>query len=141
MDSIIYLDEDTEVLEPLLRMICGLQVPPLADCDLIEKVLFVAEKYEMPGPISILRLFASTPLLLEQPLRLYSIACRYGWEEEAKLASNRTLKLDLFDACHQDTLRQLPSKALLDLLTLRHGRREQYVHLLSLRGSLNDVHQ
>lgn len=120
----IYLDEDAEVLEPLLQMVCGLEVPPMTDCDLIEKILFVAEKYEMPGPISILRLLASTQSILDHPLRLYSFACRYGWEKEAKLASNQTLKLDLFDPCYQETLQQLPSKALLDLLNLRHQRRE-----------------
>lgn len=126
MDDVIYLDEDAEVLEPLLRMVCGLPVEPMTNCNLIEKILFVAEKYEMPGPLSILRLIAATPVLLEQPLRLYSYACRYGWDEEAKLASSRTLKLDLFDPIYRDTLRQLPSKALLDLLNLRHKRREQY---------------
>jgi hypothetical protein len=129
VDDVIYLDEDAEVLEPLLRMVCGLKLPPLKDCDLIEKILFVAEKYEMPGPISTLRLFASTQHVLTNPVRLYAFACRYGWEEEARLASNRTLKLDLFDPCHQETLQQLPSKALLDLLNLRHRRREQYVDL------------
>ncbi|KAF5351728.1 hypothetical protein D9756_007460 [Leucocoprinus leucothites] len=125
VDDIIYLDEDAEVLEPLLRMVSGLELPPLTDCDLIEKILFVAEKYEMPGPISTLRLLASTQDLLNNPLRLYAFACRHGWEEEAKLASKQTLKLDLFDPCHQETLQQLPSKALLDLLNLRHRRREQ----------------
>ncbi|KAJ3569624.1 hypothetical protein NP233_g4930 [Leucocoprinus birnbaumii] len=132
VDNIIYLDDDAEVLEPLLRMVCGLELPRLTDYDLIEKILFVAEKYEMPGPISILRLLASTEDVLSHPLRLYSFACRYGWEEEAKLASNRTLKLDLFAPCNQETLQQLPSKALLDLLNLRHRRREQ------LRGRLDN---
>lgn len=108
-------------------MICGLPLQLTKSCDLIEKVLFVAEKYEMPGPVSIVRLFATTPLLVEQPLRLYSFACRYGWEEEVKVASNRTLKIDLFDPAYQDTLKQLPSKALLELLNLRHRRKEQYV--------------
>lgn len=129
----IYLDEDVEVLEPLLQMVCGLEVPPMTDCDLIEKILFVAEKYEMPGPISILRLSASTQSILDHPLRIYSFACRYGWEKEAKLASNRTLTLNLFDPCHRETLQQLPSKALLDLLNLRHKRRELCVPSLTMR--------
>jgi len=129
---VIYLDEDAEVLEPLLQMVCGLEVPSMTDCDLIEKILFVAEKYEMPGPISILRLLAFTQSISDHPLRLYSFACRYGWEKEAKLASNQTLKLDLFDPCHQETLQQLPSKALLDLLNLRHRRRELCVSSLTM---------
>lgn len=132
MDHIIYLDEDAEVLEPLLRMICGLPLQLTKSCDLIEKVLFVAEKYEMPGPVSIIRLFSTTPFLVEQPLRLYSFACRYGWEEEVKVASNRTLKIDLFDPAYQDTLKQLPSKALLEILNLRQRRKELYVLLFHI---------
>lgn len=132
MDHIIYLDEDAEVLEPLLRMICGLPLQLTKSCDLIEKVLFVAEKYEMPGPVSIIRLFSTTPFLVEQPLRLYSFACRYGWEEEVKVASNRTLKIDLFDSAYQDTLKQLPSKALLEILNLRQRRKELYVLLFHI---------
>jgi len=125
VDDIIYLDESAEVLEPLLRMVCGLPLQPVTNCDLVEKILFAAEKYDMPGPISILRLLSMTPLFLEQPLRLFSLACRYGWEEEAKLASKQNLQLDLFEPTHQETLAQLPSKALLDLMNLRHKRREQ----------------
>ncbi|KAH9993190.1 hypothetical protein BJV77DRAFT_999080 [Russula vinacea] len=59
--EIITLDEDSSTLEALFRMICGLEIPALDAWDAVEPVLFAAEKYDMPGPASIMRALLRTP--------------------------------------------------------------------------------
>ena len=51
--DVINLDEDADTLEALLRMICGLPVLRLESFDIVEAILYAAEKYDMPGPQSI----------------------------------------------------------------------------------------
>jgi hypothetical protein len=53
LTDVIYLDEDAGTLEALLRMICGQPVLRLESFDMVEALLYAAEKYDMPGPVSI----------------------------------------------------------------------------------------
>ncbi|EMD32083.1 hypothetical protein CERSUDRAFT_119067 [Gelatoporia subvermispora B] len=128
----IYVGEDASALEGLLRMICGLPIPKLDTYEVIEPILDAAEKYDMPGPLSIIRALVMTPALLGDPLRLYAMACRYGWHEEARTASQCTLSLNLHAPEHRPMLQKLRTDALLNLIELHHGRRE------ALRDRLND---
>lgn len=50
--DITYLDEETPILEGLFLMICGLPIVPPTDYDMVEALLYGAEKYDMPGPTS-----------------------------------------------------------------------------------------
>lgn len=131
-DVVIYADEDATTLEGLLRMISGLPIPRLDSYDIIEPILHAAEKYDMPGPASIVRALVMTPPLLSEPLRLYAIACRYGWQQEAQMASRYTLTLDLHDPAQRSSLNKLGTDALLNLFQLHHDRRE------TLRRRLDD---
>lgn len=81
-------------------------------CDLLNAV----EKYDMPGPRATIRAYyILAPLLLEQPLKLYAIAARYGWEEEAKLASKHTLCISIHEDEHATVLGRVPPSYLLRL--------------------------
>jgi hypothetical protein len=62
--------------------------------------------------------------LSEHPLRIYTVARRYGWEEEAKLASTETLKLNIHAPEHRPLLSRLSTEALLDLFDLHRERRD-----------------
>ena len=128
----IFVDEDSSTLEGLLRIVSGLSIPKLDSYDTIEPLLHAAEKYDMPGPMSIVRALLATPPLLSDPLRLYAIACRYGWEAEALMASRATLTLNLHAPEHRPTLQKLGTDAILSLFALHHGRRE------ALRRRLDD---
>ncbi|KAJ7594650.1 hypothetical protein C8J56DRAFT_1044370 [Mycena floridula] len=135
----IYLDEDADTLECLLRMICGL---PLniesweegdAAWDRVESLLDAIEKYDLPGPLSIMRLLIMTPpMLLNQPFRLYAVASRFGWEHETKFASKQTLSHNLYDPEIRKYLRRISTDALLKLFDLHRARRE------GLRERLNN---
>ncbi|KAJ7502835.1 hypothetical protein B0H11DRAFT_2170877 [Mycena galericulata] len=129
--EIIFMDEDENTLELVLRMISGLPLLPVADYDVVDKILFAAEKYDMPGPMSIMRLLVMTPPLLNQPFRLYTVSCRYGWAEEARFASTQTLTHYLHDPEVRPLLQRLSTDALLKLFELHHTRRE------ALRDRLN----
>lgn len=85
--EVMYLDEDAETLEHLLRMVCGMSLLPFSSYNLMDAVLHAAEKYDMPG-ISLA--IAPSPID-DEPIRFYGAACRYGWDAEAKLWSTRTL--------------------------------------------------
>ncbi|KAJ6533805.1 hypothetical protein DFH09DRAFT_932676 [Mycena vulgaris] len=112
------------VVEPLLRLMCGLYTPSWRTYDELESVLFLAESWDAPGPICALRTALRAPKwLATYPLRLYALAMHFGWRADAQLASTHTLALDLFDPTHADTLARLPSAALLPLLALHRARR------------------
>ncbi|OAX38091.1 hypothetical protein K503DRAFT_741710 [Rhizopogon vinicolor AM-OR11-026] len=120
----INLGENSRTLESILRMICGLPINPLTSYDDVDVLLFAAEKYDMPGPISLIRILVMTPPLLDQPLRLYAAASRFGWEEEAKYASTQSLALNIYAPEYQPILRKIGTSAVLDLIHLHRERRE-----------------
>jgi hypothetical protein len=55
--------------------------------DAVEPVLYTAEKYNMPGLASIVHALLRTPAFSDEPLRLYSAACHFGWAEDVCRAS------------------------------------------------------
>ncbi|KAH9940476.1 uncharacterized protein BXZ73DRAFT_88708 [Epithele typhae] len=128
----IVVDEDAATLEGLLRIVSGLPIPRLDSYDVIEPLLHAAEKYDMGGPMSVVRALITTPPLLTDPLRLYTLACRYGWEDEALMASRATLQLNLHAPEHRPTLQKLGTDAVLALFALHRTRRE------TLRRRLDD---
>lgn len=130
--GVFYLDEDESTLECLLKMMCGLSLPPIDTYDRLDSLLDAVEKYDTPGPLSIVRLLVMTPALTVQPFRLYGIACRFGWEAEAKHASTQTLRYNLYDPAIRPLLQRLSTGSLLKLMELHRSRRE------GLRQRLND---
>ncbi|KAI0055747.1 hypothetical protein BV25DRAFT_1921545 [Artomyces pyxidatus] len=137
--DVINLDEDARTLEHLLRMVCGLTIPELDSWDSVEPLLYAAEKYDMPGPQSIVRALLRTPPFLDVPLRLYAAACRYGWASEARVASTLALTHDLHAPEHRAALLKLKTGDLLALYDLHHERRELFRTRLSEPPFLTDV--
>jgi hypothetical protein len=131
--DIIYMNDEAIVLEHLLRMVGGLPLLPITG-DVVESILHAAETYEMPGPISIIRLAVTSSPLADDPLRMYTICSRYEWEEELKFFSTRSLAFNLHDPSYSDVLQRLNSRALLRLFALHRSRRERYVNGLPFRG-------
>ncbi|TCD69263.1 hypothetical protein EIP91_008198 [Steccherinum ochraceum] len=131
--DVIYVDEDAATLEFLLRLVCGQAIPKLDSYDVVEPLLYAAEKYDMPGPLSIVRALITTPSFVADPLRLYTLCCRYGWYEEAQTASTLTLTMNLHVPSHRATLLKLSSVSLLNLYELHHSRKD------NLRTRLNET--
>lgn len=119
-----FVDEDAHTLESILRMACGLPILRLDSFDVVDTLLFAIEKYDMPGPLSIIRMLVMLPPLIDEPFRLYAAATRFGWDVEAKFASTQTLAYNIHDELHRSALQRLNSESILDLFELHHCRRE-----------------
>lgn len=122
----ITVAEKDNVLERALRMICGLETPKWESFDELEAVLSLVRSWDAQGPVSVIRSAITAPLFLAEPLRLYVLATRHGWEEEARIASTYTLTLAVYDESHQTMLQQLPAKDLMALLNLHRRRRDEF---------------
>jgi len=129
----IPLDEEAWIVEASLRMACGLPIiiaDVLDSFDAVEPVLHFCDKYGMWGPMSIIQSAITRPRLLEDPLRLYKLACRYGWPE-AKMAGWLCLK---YDIGHPEIILRLRGLDLSDyscLMDLARRRRDKFEEFLN----------
>ncbi|KAI0704879.1 hypothetical protein BC835DRAFT_705455 [Cytidiella melzeri] len=133
----ISVTESTSVLAALLSIITWQPVPTLDKIDFIENLLVAGEKYEMPTVVSIMRLAVMTSQLLDvHPIRIYGIAASRGWIAEAKLASTKTIGLDLLSSeCIQD-LRTVDSLHMTNLMLLHRRRRDMFCAALASNSNV-----
>ncbi|KAJ7034473.1 hypothetical protein C8F04DRAFT_1101983 [Mycena alexandri] len=126
------LDEPAALLARIFSILCGLPPPgPELDFPTAEAVLALAERWSAPGVTARMRDAITGPAFLAEPLRLYAVAARAGWAEEARLASRGTLALGLYDEKHEEGLRRLRTPDLLALLALHRRRRDILDRMLS----------
>ncbi|KAI0824234.1 hypothetical protein BC628DRAFT_1380424 [Trametes gibbosa] len=119
----IQVDESAVVLEALLSMISGIELPALDDADFLQSLLTAADKYEIPLAISVVRTALFSPFLTVSPIRLYGIASRMAWTREAAFAAQKALALDLLAPESLPELVLLESTALSRLLAQHRARR------------------
>jgi hypothetical protein len=136
----ITLDETSNLLGTLLRIISGFKIKNWESFEEVESVLVAAEKYDMEGAVALIRSAITSPTFLEQPLRLYAIASRYGWEEEAKLASKHSLARSIYAEEHSPILERVSSPYLLRLLRLHRGRGIDFEKLVTKDDKLLGIH-
>ena len=127
---VLALPEDARTINAILRLISGMEIPALNNFDDIEKVLLTAKKWGMPGPPSIIHRMITPQTLLDDPVRLYALACRVGWSEATVIAANHTLDVDLQHEDVQPILHSIDSQDLLKLLNLRTRRRDALLEFL-----------
>ncbi|CDO72314.1 hypothetical protein BN946_scf184977.g11 [Trametes cinnabarina] len=119
--------ETGDILADLLTIIEGRDLPALDKADHLETLLAVADKYEMPMVKSVVRMAFSSPLLDASPIRVYGIACRMSWKQEAMAASSRTLGIDLSDpALHSEMAAWEPRHRSM-LLDLHRRRKKEFL--------------
>lgn len=138
-EDIIVVDEHSGLIGALLRMISGLDFVQWGSLGEAEEMLAIADKYDMPGPMAIIRTSLCMPDNLKEPLKVYAIAARFGWEREAKTASALTLNLSLHDEGHAAILLGIPPTYLLKLFRLHHCRRELFMELSKSTGAPFDL--
>ncbi|KAK0467588.1 hypothetical protein IW261DRAFT_1680064 [Armillaria novae-zelandiae] len=122
----IPVHEHDIVLERLLRILSGLAIPSWRTFDDLEGVLGLAEMWGAKGAVDVVRASITASVFLREPLRVYAIATRFGWEEEAELASKHTLSLSLYKEQHQQALRRIPTCALVKLFKFHQKRRDAF---------------
>ena len=101
--DIVNLGDPHRSLELILRFIYPSPPPATNDLDTVSEALILADKYDIKTALSRLRPslmgFAKT-----EPLRVYAIACRLGFEDEMKIVSSHTTSI------HLPGLAQLPDE-------------------------------
>ncbi|KAH9475543.1 hypothetical protein JR316_0012658 [Psilocybe cubensis] len=120
------VDEKNKVLTKVLSMICGLHSDNWESIDEADDAILLAQKWDAPGPLSIIRSSITAPMFLADPLRLYAITTRQGWLEETMLASTQTLSLNLYDEEHRPTLEKMSASRLMALFRLHRDRRDRF---------------
>jgi hypothetical protein len=124
----VILDEDSTTIEGLLRMITGREFPPLDTIENIESLVLAANKWEMPGPLSILKmvLLRDTSFAEKHPIRLYWLGCRLKWVALVQLAAKFSCNYDIYYHNVLDSvLDTLDPGDLLRLVRFHRGRRDR----------------
>jgi len=100
----IHLSDPPRALELILRFIYPSPAPPVVDdLTVAFEALNIANKYDIEVARSRLRT-SLAEFTKTEPLRVYAIACRLGYEDEMKIASTHTLSINL------PALTQLPDE-------------------------------
>lgn len=75
-------------LEVLLRMIYPVAFPPITNLDSLSNAFAILDKYHTEGLQERLKpLLISSTFLSTDPMRVYAIACRWGFKTEAAIAA------------------------------------------------------
>ncbi|KAG9031367.1 hypothetical protein FS837_002983 [Tulasnella sp. UAMH 9824] len=97
---VIPVDEDPETMETLLTMLYPMQPPRIESYDLAIKLVQACDKYFINSSrlsTFLHDILRSTHALENDPLGVYALAWRLQMEEEVKIASRYTHRLDLYD--------------------------------------------
>ncbi|KDR80845.1 hypothetical protein GALMADRAFT_241323 [Galerina marginata CBS 339.88] len=93
---VVQMSEDSTTLHLLLGLCLPISIhetPRFSSLQDLQKVAEAALKFEMEGVLKYLRGELVTPRFIEsQPLRVFAIAYRYGWDAEARKAARYTLR-------------------------------------------------
>ncbi|KAG8906499.1 hypothetical protein FRC01_007996 [Tulasnella sp. 417] len=124
---VIPVEEDPETMEALLTMVYPIPPPRINSYDLATKLVQACDKYFIDVSrldATLYKVFRTTAALEADPLGVYALAWRLGMDEEAKVASRYTHRLDLNDPKVQsDLIRRSGSvKSLVALWDLRLRR-------------------
>jgi len=85
---VVDIHDSAEDLEVLLRMIYPVAFPPITDLDALSNAFVILDKYHTEGLQERLKpLLISSTFLATDPMRVYAIACRWGFTTEAAIAA------------------------------------------------------
>lgn len=105
---VIQMSEDKHTLHLLLKFcypIALVEVPRLSSLQELQSISQAAFKFEMDGVKNLARKALMEPCFLEsQPLRVFAIACRFGWTTEVKTAARYTLHQPLSSSPYYEEL-------------------------------------
>ncbi|KAH7921219.1 hypothetical protein BV22DRAFT_1132446 [Leucogyrophana mollusca] len=95
--DVIHVEEDNQTTEAVLRFCYPFANPVLDSLDRVQGVLEMMKKFGMKDVMDRVKASLVQPAFLdEEPLRVFSIAYRYGLEDETKLAARHTLRQPIF---------------------------------------------
>ena len=120
---VIDLSDPSDVLEPFIQYLYPLPQPKITDTSMWAALYAIADKYNVEYLMEWLRA-ELIPLFLDaSPLQVYALASRWGFNEEAKIASKRTLKMDISKGFPQEVAELMGGVACQRLYRLHINRR------------------
>ncbi|KAF8635031.1 hypothetical protein AX15_000569 [Amanita polypyramis BW_CC] len=119
--SVFTVAEDSKTLRELLLLICpSIEEARLDSLEAYFKIRMAAQTYKMSIVNHKLeKLMVTSPWMRNQPLRVFAMSIRFGWEEAAKVAAQNTLAIPLQDTAYIKELNDITGEDLFQLMTYR----------------------
>ena len=121
----IDVPESSDILQPFLQYLYPRSPPKISDVAMWADLYTIAHKYDADVIMDLLRDMLIPRFLEIAPLRVYALASHWGFEEEAKIASTRTLTFDIFKDLPQEDAELMGGTACQKLYLLHFNRRER----------------
>ncbi|KAF9648941.1 hypothetical protein BDM02DRAFT_2013731 [Thelephora ganbajun] len=120
----IDVPEPSDILQPFIQYLYPRSPPKVSDLSAWAALYTVADKYGAEAVMESLRDMLIPRFLETFPLRVYALASRWGLEEEAKIASTRTLSMDIMTEFPREDADLMGGVACQQLYLLHFSRRE-----------------
>ena len=105
---VVDVQDSAKDLEVLLRMIYPVAFPPITDLDTLSNTLVILDKYHTEGLQERLKpLLISSTFLNTDPMRVYAIACRWGFKTEAGIAASYASTIGISEFTCMDDMRYI----------------------------------
>lgn len=123
--EVVSVTDPPQALDLVLKFIYPSPPPNVDNLDLLVEGLVITDKYNIRGAQAELRLRLAK-FVKEDPLRVYAIASRFGFEEEAEEASSLTTGIYLPALTDlPDDLKSIPALAYHKLVRIHEKHREE----------------
>ena len=120
----IDVSESSDVLQPFIQYLYPRFPPKISDISMWAALYTIADKYNAEVVMGPLRDMLIPRFLETSPMRVYALASHWGFEEEAKNASRRTLTMDITKEFPEEDARLMGGVACQKLFLLHFNRRE-----------------
>jgi len=125
---VIQITEPAEVFEAFLRLIYPIEPPVIGSLQLVGDLFQLADKYMANGVRARLRqILVSPSFLRDDPIWVYTLACRADLDAEAELAIPHTFNINLVQEIPRTHLRMMTGEAYNRLLSSHADRRAQLI--------------
>ncbi|KAF9790393.1 hypothetical protein BJ322DRAFT_999174 [Thelephora terrestris] len=122
--STIDLSDPSDTLKPFIQYLYPRSPPKITDISMWAALYAIADKYNAEVVMEPLRDMLIPRFLETHPLRVYAFASQWGFEEEARIASRRTLTMDILNDFPREEAEFMGGAACQQLLFLHFNRRE-----------------
>ena len=120
----IDIPEPSDILEPFIQYLHPLSQPKVSDVAMWESLYAIAGKYNAEAVMETLREMLIPRFIAESPVHVYALASRWGLEEETRIASTRTLTVDILEDFPVEDAELMGGAACHQLFLLHIRRRE-----------------
>jgi len=126
--DVVQVSESADVFEPFLQLVYPVDPPVINDLRLMDDLFRVADKYATKGITTRLKeRLVSPSFLKDDPIGVFTIACRNNLDEEARLAVPHTFTMDVVSQISEERLHAMTAKTYHHLLTEHAIRRKQLI--------------